>query len=183
MSLREKTHFWRALGAFLNTGLGAWGSRATRSAVNRLGAAFYAPRFGGAIPFVKPGKPLRESTIAIVTTSGVHLASDEPFDVDATQGDPTYRIVPTEARAADLRVSHAHYSHRYVDEDLNVVFPLDSLRELAAEGAFRLAPRHFAWGFLGTTTRALVDPRIGKAHEVARLLREDGVDLVVLVPA
>lgn len=128
------------------------------------------------IPWTPLRRPLGEATVALVTTSGVHRREDRPFDL---RGDATYRVIPGDAEAGDLAITHRAYDRTDASRDINLVFPLPRLRELAAEGAIgRVAERHYAFGL---TERAaeLVAP--GRA--VGRLLRRDGVDLAPFVPA
>src|ERR687893_1811256 len=102
------------------------------------------------MPFVCPGKPLRESRLALVTTGGVHLPEQPRFDIDDPSGDCSYREIPT--GATDLTWTHAYYRP---DEgtDLDSVFPLRTLRELEREGVVgALNDRHFS--FMG----AIPDP-------------------------
>ena len=64
--------------------------------------------------------------------------------------------------------------------DKNLAFPLDRFRELEAQGAIgELNHRHFS--FMGSIVgpRRLIDET---APLVARRLREDGVDAVLLTP-
>src|SRR3712207_4825667 len=101
-------------------------------------------------PFVRPRKPLSECRLALVTTGGVHLPMDTRFDIDDPSGDCSYREIP--AAATDLTWTHAYYRP---DEgtDLDSVFPLWTLRELAGEGVIDvLNHRHFS--FMG----AIHDP-------------------------
>lgn len=130
------------------------------------------------IPFVRPKKPLDESKIALVTTGGVHLPEQPRFDIDDPLGDASYREIPTEA--ARLTWTHAYY--RPDDgADLDAVFPLRTLQELAEEGVIGgLSPRHFS--FMGAIHDA--GPLIGEtAPEVVRKLLEDAVDAVFLTPS
>ena len=183
MGIVQRMGFWRKVGAVLNTGPGARLSAASRGLVNLSTRLLPGPRLDGPPPFVQPRKELRESRVAVVTTAGLHVAGDEPFDVDTPGGDPSFREIPSTVDAGDLRIAHAHFSHRWWEQDHEVILPLDRLRELQGAGVFRLSPRFFSFGFGGLLTREYVDPKGGTAHQVARLLADDGVDLVLLVPA
>jgi D-proline reductase (dithiol) PrdB len=129
-------------------------------------------------PFVRPQKPLSGCRLALVTTGGVHLPTDTRFDIDDPSGDCSYREIP--AGAKDLTWTHAYYRP---DEgtDLDTVFPLRTIRELAGEGVIGdLNHRHFS--FMG----AIHDPGPlvrETAPEVAGKLAEDGVDAVLLTPS
>jgi D-proline reductase (dithiol) PrdB len=128
--------------------------------------------------FVRPKKLLEECRVALVTTGGVHLPEQPRFDIDDPLGDCSYREIP--ADAADLTWTHAYYRP---DEgaDLDSVFPLWTIRELAVEGVVgELNRRHFA--FMG----AIHDPGPlieETAPEVAAKLADDGVDAALLTPS
>ncbi len=126
-------------------------------------------------------KPVSESRLAMVTTAGVHLKTDPPFNLRSRIGDHTYREIPNEANLDDLVLSHIGYDTKRASADKNCVFPLDRLRELEADGVIgELAPRHFS--FMGYV--AVTDPLVNEtAPEVAKKLKADRVDLVLLVPA
>jgi D-proline reductase (dithiol) PrdB len=134
-----------------------------------------------------PWAPLRkdpkDSRIALVTTAGVHLRSQPPFDMEDREGDPTFRVIPAVKRIDDLMITHNYYDHQDADQDINVVFPIKRLKEFEAEGMIgQVAPRHFSFmgHILGHHIESLVN-RTGP--EVAKMLKADGVDAVFLTPA
>ncbi|GAO03323.1 D-proline reductase subunit gamma [Anaeromyxobacter sp. PSR-1] len=97
------------------------------------------------VPFTPFAGRLEEATICLVSTAAVRLASDRPFD---TGGDTTWRAIPGDAEAKDLRYDDTHYDHACVDADLNCVFPIDRVRELARDGRVGgLTARHFSLGY------------------------------------
>lgn len=184
MGLVERAKLWRRMGQILDSEVGGSVAQALGGAVNTLGAIVTTRIDEGVeIPWTPVEKPLAESVVTLITTAGFHLEGDQPFDVDSREGDPSFRVIPAEVELAELRVAHTHYSHRYVKEDPNVLFPLERLRELEAEGVLRLAPRTFSFGFGGRLTRPFIEPPDGTAHRLAELLQEDQVDLALLVPA
>src|SRR5919199_3040236 len=85
------------------------------------------------VPFTPFDRELQKSTIAIVTAGGVHLKDQEPFNIADELGDLTYRVIPPDVDSSELMVTHHHYDHTDADQDINVVFPVDVLRELVAE--------------------------------------------------
>jgi len=120
--------------------------------------------------------------VAVVTTAAFFLPDQEPFEVESRGGDVTYRVIP---RGADLStLDHAHksnaFKHESMERDPNVALPLDRLEVMAAEGMIRsVAPRHFS--FMGSISApARLVQRT--APSVARALRQDGVDVVLLTP-
>ncbi|MCD8511380.1 MAG: hypothetical protein LRY73_16970 [Bacillus sp. (in: Bacteria)] len=91
-----------------------------------------------AIPYTPVNKPIYETTIMIVSTSGVHLKDQEPYHTDPAEGDATFRIIPGDVKTEELTVTHAapkdHYNTDYPKEDINCVFPIDRLREMVEDG-------------------------------------------------
>jgi D-proline reductase (dithiol) PrdB len=87
------------------------------------------------VPYTPVTRKLSEMTIAIVSTAGVHLKDQEPFN---TQGDDTWRVLPGDVNVADLMITHGapeeHYDRSQANQDMNVIFPIERLRELQAEG-------------------------------------------------
>ncbi len=183
MSRGKKTRFWRTLGKAANTGLGATLYQTGGGTVNKLMGLTQTPDLTADIPWTPLDKPLAECTVTLISTAGVHCDDDEPFDVDALEGDPTYRVVPADTPLDRLSVTHTHYPHRFLDADLNVVWPADRLRELAEDGVLRLARRFYGFGFAGTLTRAFVDEPDGTAHRLAAQAQEDGCDIALVAPA
>src|SRR5258707_14509578 len=86
------------------------------------------------VPFTPFDRELSKATIAIVTAGGVHLKDQEPFNIADELGDLGYRQIPPDVDSSQLMVTHHHYDHSDADEDINVVFPIDALRDLEAEG-------------------------------------------------
>jgi len=126
-------------------------------------------------PWVE-GLPLRQRRVAIVSSAGLIVRGDKPF----RGRDPDYRVIPGATAANDLLCSHIsiNFDRTGFQEDWNVVFPLDRLNELAAEGAIgSVAATHYS--FMGAAEPAAMEPG---AREVAARLREDNVSAVVLPP-
>jgi D-proline reductase (dithiol) PrdB len=120
--------------------------------------------------------PLSSARIAIVTTAGIHRRDDRSFEGAAGE----YRILPSDIDAAEIVMTHAsvNFDRSGFASDVNLVFPIDILRSLAAEGEIgSVAQWHYS--FMGAT-----DPEtlVHSGPEVGRLLRQDGVDGVLLTP-
>src|SRR5262250_2942115 len=97
------------------------------------------------IPYTPRRLELSESTFALVTTAGVHLREQRPFPLD---GDNSWREISGDAESRQLMVTHEHYDHRHADQDINCVFPIDRLRELAAGGVIK-GVSNLHLGFMG----------------------------------
>jgi D-proline reductase (dithiol) PrdB len=91
-----------------------------------------------------------------------------------------YRVIPGDIKARDLVMTHisTNYDRTGFQRDWNVVFPLDRLKELAAEGIIgNVAAYHYS--FMGATDPSEMEPA---ARNLAELLKGDRVDAVLLVP-
>jgi D-proline reductase (dithiol) PrdB len=127
-------------------------------------------------PWTRLTKPLAESTVAIVTTAGLQVRGDRHF----TGGDQTFRVIPTATPDRDVIQSHTSigFDRSGIYQDLNLVFPRDRLRELAAAGEIGgLGPNCYA--FLGA--QRTYDTLLNESGPaVAARLLDDGVDIVLL---
>jgi D-proline reductase (dithiol) PrdB len=133
------------------------------------------PRFEGR-PWVQ-GPALGKRRVSIVSTAGLHKRGDRPFGSGAMD----YRVIPGSAGANDLVMSHmsVNFDRSGFQQDWNVAFPLDRLRELAAEGVVgSVADYHYS--FMGAVSP--VTHYESKARELAAHLRADQVDAVLLSP-
>jgi D-proline reductase (dithiol) PrdB len=121
-------------------------------------------------------KPVAESKIAIISTAGLHRREDSPF----VPGAGDYRIIPDDADMDTLMMSHlsTNFDRTGFFQDVNTAFPIDRLHELDEQGVVgSVASRHYS--FMGATPPAMMEP---VARDLAGLLKDDGVDAVVLVP-
>ena len=126
-------------------------------------------------PFVS-GPPLSQRRVAIVSSAALIHRGDAPFAV----GSGEYRAVQGDWNSADILVSHVsiNFDRAGYQRDLNVVYPIDRLRELAAAGTIAsVADTHY-------TVMGLTDPAamVESADGIAAALRADKVNAVVLAP-
>jgi len=134
------------------------------------------------IPWTPFSGPLNESRVALITTGGVHLKSDHPFDMKDPSGDPGFRQIPGDVAPNDLTITHNYYDHGDADKDVNIVFPVELIRELAELGEIgSVNHRHFS--FMGHVLPPHIDTLMHRtAQEVAQALKNDKVNLAILTP-
>ena len=137
----------------------------------------------GPPPWAVFSKPLTRCRIALVTTAGVHCKGDPPFNMDDKDGDPTYRIIPHHTPPETLCITHDYYDHRDADKDVNIVLPLERLQEFVEEKVIgAAAPFHYS--FMGHIDGPHISRLLSAtAPEVAKRLKQEQVDAVVLTPA
>jgi D-proline reductase (dithiol) PrdB len=100
------------------------------------------------VPFTPYAHELARANVALITAGGVHRKDQTAFNIADELGDLTFRIIGDDINVADLMVTHHHYDHSDADKDINVVFPIEPLRELVQEGFIGgIAREHI--GFMG----------------------------------
>ncbi|UCF94194.1 MAG: hypothetical protein JSW39_08555 [Desulfobacterales bacterium] len=160
---------------FLPPGLAAW-------------MQTYIPEqdFAGPIPWTALAKPLRQATLALVTSAGISLKSDPPFDMERekkepTWGDRSFRAIPRETTAEDIDVNHLHINTTYIQQDINVILPLARMAEFEREGLIgRLAPTAYSfYGFQWQSPDFLTEA----IAPMAARMKTEGVEAVLLTPA
>ena len=153
------------------------------SLAQRFITAYEPWESGEAVPWSPPQKPLSACKLALVTTSGVHHTAQEPFDMQDRDGDPTFRTINGTTITKDYQITHDYYDHSDAEKDLNIIFPLDRLRELQQEGVIgQLADTHYS--FMGHIDGRHIATLISQtAKQVVEKLRQDQIDVVLLTPA
>src|SRR5436190_21973309 len=112
--------------------------------VNRTNLLTFPARVNDGTPFTPLRRPLVACRLAIVTPAGLHRRGDRPFG----PGEQTYRVIPSETPPPDIVQSHTSIGFDRVPimRDLNITFPVDRVRELAAEGVLGgVARNHYSF--------------------------------------
>ncbi len=139
-------------------------------------------------------RPLAESRVALITSSGHFVDGDdpEPFGEPAmTQAEAEARIgeflraepvlstIPVDVEPDQLRARHGGYPIAAVHADHQVALPLEHLRAAVSRGLIgELAPN--AYSFVGATSQLRLRDKV--APQWGEMLRAAEVDLVLLVP-
>ncbi len=134
------------------------------------------------VPAARLARPLEESRVALVSSAGLVVPDDLPFDQDVKGGDWSHRLISGDVNVGSLEEHHRSdsFDHSGLEADRNLALPLERLRELAERGEIGdVAPRHAS--LMGSVT-APGRLRRKTAPAVAELLAADGVDVALLVP-
>ena len=138
------------------------------------------------IPWTPVAKPLSAAKVALVTTAGISMRGEEPFDMDGerrrpTWGDPSWRRLAVTATCEEIEVNHLHIDTGYIERDLNVALPVDRLRELVAAGEVgSIADTHYSiMGYQGASSAALESE---SAPQIAESMVSEEVDFALLAP-
>jgi len=122
--------------------------------------------------------PLQEAKVAIVTSAAIHVDGDTGWEPNA---DPQFKVIDDASR--DLQLSHfsPNFDRSGFHSDINIVYPVDRLRELADRGVIgSVAPHHYA--FAGNQDDTVSGIRLDTGPRAAKQMLEDGVDVVLLTP-
>ena len=141
--------------------------------------------FSGEIPWTPLDKSIRETTFTLMTSAGISMKSDPPFDMEReknepTWGDPSYREIPKTATENDIKVNHLHVNTAYINQDLNVILPLARFQEFEQEGFIgKLAPTCYSYYGYQTDPTVLLSETM---PQVAERMRQENVEAVLLTP-
>jgi len=128
-------------------------------------------------PWAPIAKPLSESRVLLVGSGGIYRHGQVAFH---TKDDTSIRMITADTPTSELRTAHFAYDQTDARDDANCVFPLDRLRDLAADGVIGgLTSNCIA--FMGGiySTRRLEEET---APMIVEQCRSEAPDLVLLVP-
>ena len=134
------------------------------------------------VPWAPIKKPLKDSRLALISSSGFIAADQEPFDESIRGGDFSFREIPTDTDMAALKDTHRSkiFDHAGIRQDPNLAFPIGRMIELVQTNRIgSLNHRHLS--FMGSIT---APGRMVKktAPQAAGLLAGDKVDVALLIP-
>jgi D-proline reductase (dithiol) PrdB len=142
----------------------------TRTAVTTVSC----PRFTTE-PFVL-GPPLSRRRIAIVSSAALIARGEAPFHFGSTD----YRTIPADRLNSEILTSHVsiNFDRSGFQRDINTVYPIDRLKELAAEGVIGgVANTHYT--IMGSSDP---DGMTTTADQIAGQLRQERIDSILLSP-
>ena len=140
-------------------------------------------------PYVRnihaPLTPLRRAlpmlNLALISSAGAYIDGTDAFDVESKDGDLTYREIPVEVEAGDLRYSAKGYDPAAVLEDRNCQIPVERLLEYQSNGV--IGQLNTAWFSISShipNARRVADELAPRLSE--RLNRYE-VHAALLIPA
>ena len=142
--------------------------------------------FKGTIPWTPMSKPLNQMTLALVTSAGISLKTDPPFDMEREKKDPlwgdrSFRAIPRGTTEKEIDVNHLHINTNLVKQDINVILPLARMAEFEKEKIIgRLAPTAYSfYGFQWQSTDFLSEA----IEPISKRMKKEGVEAVFLTPA
>lgn len=132
-------------------------------------------------PFTPSRRALPMLNLALISSAGVYIDGTPAFDIDSPWGDLSFKEIPIEVEAEDLRFAARGYDPTAVRQDVNSELPVERLVEFENNGIIgRLNPVFWSFsGFIPDAAR-LVDELVPQLVE--RVQRYE-VQAALLVPA
>jgi D-proline reductase (dithiol) PrdB len=142
--------------------------------------------FKGYIPWTPMAKPMSQTTITLVTSAGISLKTDPPFDMEREKkepiwGDRSYRTIPRGTTEKGIEVNHLHINTNWIKQDINVILPLARMAEFEKEKIIgRLAPTSYSfYGFQWQNNGFLKEA----IEPISKKMKLEGVEAVLMTPA
>ena len=140
-------------------------------------------------PFVEnvhtPFTPLRRAlpmmNLALITSAGAHIDGTDPFDIESRDGDVSFREIPIEIEAADLLYSARGFDVKAVQQDRNVLIPIDRLREYQDNGV--IGKLNNVWWSISSYTPNAQNVAEDLAPKLAARLVRYEINAALLIPA
>ena len=132
-------------------------------------------------PFSPARRALPMLNLALISSAGAYIDGTAPFDINAPGGDLSFREIPSQIEAEDVRFTARGYDPTAVQSDRNSLLPLDRLFEFQSNGIIgQLNPVFWSCcGFIPDAAR-LVEEMVPRLVE--RVKRYE-VQAALLVPA
>lgn len=138
------------------------------------------------IPWTPLSKPLSECKVAMISSGGIAMKDEKPFDQEGERqnpwwGDPSHRIIPKTASEKDVEIYHLHINPAFARQDINCLLPIQRLNELEEAGEIgSAAESHYSiMGYLLKPEEMLEQ----SIPAIIQQLKNEQVDAVVLVPS
>ncbi len=126
-------------------------------------------------PWVQ-GAPLSERRVAIISSAALFARGEDPLP----PGSAGFKELPAALATGDILMSHPSINYDRVgwQRDINTIYPIDRLKELAAEGVIgSVGDRHYA--FMGSTDPKMMEET---ADSIVERLKRDRIDAILFSP-
>lgn len=132
-------------------------------------------------PFTGARRALPMLNLALISSAGAYIDGTEPFDLEARDGDVSFKEIPVEIEAEDLLYAAKGYDTKAVLEDMNSQIPIDRLREYE-ENAVIGRLNHVWWSLSSYIPNAA---RVADelAPKIAERVARYEVQAALLIPA
>lgn len=132
-------------------------------------------------PFTPVTRALPMLNLGLISSAGGYINGTEPFDLATKDGDLSYREIPVEVDAVDIKYAASGYDPSAAIEDRNSQIPIDRLIEYSANGV--IGSLNNVWWSISSRipNAARVAEELGP--QIAERLHRYGVHAALLIPA
>ena len=156
----------------------------TREYYQALGFPAYRWAHFADVPFTPPARPLASSRVALITTAAPFRPEfgDQGPGAKYNAAAKFYQVYSDSTETVpDLRISHVGYDRKHTSaEDPRTWCPLAALQACVKAGRIGALTPRFHGSPTNRSQRVTLE---SDAPELLRRCREDGADVVVLVPS
>jgi D-proline reductase (dithiol) PrdB len=132
-------------------------------------------------PFTPLRRALPMLNLGLISSAGAYIDGSEAFDLTSKDGDMTFREIPVEVDAVDLKYAAKGYDPRSVIEDRNSQIPIERLSAYSENGVIG-SLNHVWWSVSSHIPNAArVAAELGP--QIAGRLHRYGVHAALLIPA
>jgi len=130
-------------------------------------------------PWTPFNKKLCDCRVAMLGGGGISLKCQERYK-PMSLNDISYREIPGDTEPGDLVVSSAYMRHEDTDKDINNLFPIELIRNMARDGYIKdVSPINFVCGVGRILEPELTTFMTGVIPEIVGKLKEAKVDIVL----
>ena len=138
------------------------------------------------IPWTPTSKQISNSRVSLVTTAGISMKTDIPFDMETERqkgdwGDPSWRLIKHGSKIEHLDVNHLHIDTTYIKKDINVALPMDIIQDFYQKGIVGSISK-FHYSIMGYQGSDMSHLKNQSSPEIAKSMKQDNVDLAILAP-
>ena len=132
-------------------------------------------------PFTPVRRALPMLNLALISSAGAYIDGTEAFDLESRAGDMSYKEIPIEVEAEDLRFAAKGYDPAAVQEDLNAQIPIDRLLEYEANAV--IGRLNNVWWSLSSYIPNAAGAADQLAPRIAERVARYEVQAALLIPA
>lgn len=132
-------------------------------------------------PFTPFRRALPMLNLGLISSAGAYIDGTEAFDTESKDGDLSYREIPIEVEAGDIRYAAKGYDPAAVNEDRNSQIPIDRLLEYQANAVIGSLNNCF-WSVSSWIPNAA---RVAEelAPQIAKRCERYGIQAALFIPA
>ena len=132
-------------------------------------------------PFTPVRRALPMMNLALISSAGAYIDGTDPFDTASRDGDISFREIPVEVEASDLRYAARGYDVGAVQQDRNAQIPVDRLSEYQENAV--IGKLNSAWWSVSSYIPNAQLVAEDLAPKLAERLARYEISAAVLIPA